>query len=1041
VFDWIIRASLRHRWTVIAIYIALALAAAALVPRMPLDVFPEFAPPQIQIQTEAPGFPSEDVETLITRPIESALQGMPHVARMRSFSTVGLSRIIVVFEPSIDVYDARMLAQERLQRAAPLLPIGAMPAQMMPMTSAVSWLQKFALIDWSPEPDPLALRSLVDWDFRNALLAQPGVAEVVATGGGVKQYQVLVDPIRMRMADVSMDDVISAAREANLILPGAFMQPSRDQEYFLRVDGRARTVTDIAQTLIVVRNGVPLTLGDVAEVTEGPEIRRGDGQTIDGNAVVGTVSKLWGADTLDTSNAVQETLARLAQSLPDHIQMIPDVFRQATSIERSIWNLQRALIESIAVVALVLLLLLGHWRPTLISLIAIPTSLTVGALILWGLGVGINALTLGGLIFAIGEVVDDAVIDVENILRRHREARATGRTVNVLETVFEGSSEIRNSVVFATAIVVLAFVPIFFLSEIEGRLFAPMAIAYIAAVAGSLLVALSLVPVLCYFTLRRDAREGRLSHAALWLRTRYLDLLARIVGMGRTALFASIAGTLLAVLLLSTAHRAFLPQQGEGNVVVATTTMPGTSLEETMRIGRQVIRMVSAVPGVQSVIQRAGRSRLDEDAQPVNFSEFDVTLDPSLHDASAVLDAIRTELAALPGVASNVSQFITHRMQEILSGISAQVVVRIFGSDLNELERLQGAVLRSVSGIHGITDLQAEPLVAIPGYDIRVDRSAAALYGFTPAGIVRQVGAALNGLPVSRIVEGDRSYDLIVRASEAARADLDAISQMPLRGTAGAVVPLSAVASLAPTEDRYQIAHDAGQRRAVVQWNVPGGDLVGVVALARRAMATVELPPGYRLDIGGDHVGQQRATKNLLWSGTLSLLGILLLLSLAFRSGWMAALVALNVPFALVGGAAALRLAGAGLDIASTVGLIALAGVAARNGILLLTRYETLEAAGGHDAVAVALQGATDRLLPILMTGLTTALAVVPLLLGDPVGKEYQRAVALVLFGGMVSSLLLNLLLVPPLYVLLRQRVAGPAPDISSQTVRSTVGP
>ncbi|WP_195759912.1 efflux RND transporter permease subunit [Paracoccus sp. S-4012] len=463
----------------------------------------------------------------------------------------------------------------------------------------------------------------------------------------------------------------------------------------------------------------------------------------------------------------------------------------------------------------------------------------------------------------------------------------------------------------------------------------------------------------------------------------------------------------------------------------ATTMMPGSSLGENMRLGTQIERIVSAVPGVISVSQRAGRSRLDEDVQPVNFAEFDVTLDPELRDAAGAMAQMREALSVVPGVAVNVSQFITHRMQEILSGVRAQVVVKVFGADLATLEHLQADILAAVSDIDGIVDLQAEPLLMIPGYDIRVDRAAAALYGLAPGEIVRQVGQALNGVPVSKVVEGDRSFDLVVRSDAATRANIESIVTMPLRSASRATVPVSAVASIAPTEDRYQISHEDGQRRAVVQWNTTG-DLGRVMAAAQEAIAAqVALPPGYRIAFDGDWVGQQRASANLMWSGSLSILLILLLLGLAFHTPAFAALVALNVPFALLGGALMLHLGGSSLNVASTVGLIALAGVAARNGILLLSRYETLERETDLAPREIAVKGAQERLLPIMMTALTTALAVIPLLIGDPVGKEYQRAVALVLFGGMMSSLILNLLLVPPLYLAVRHRLPARAPEPS----------
>lgn len=1033
-FDWLIRLSLTFRMAVIGLYLALALLAVAVIPRMPIDVFPEFAPAQVQIQTEAPGFPAGDVETLVSRPIEAAMSGMPHVAQLRSYSSVGLSRVVVVFAPGIGVYDARMLAQERLQVARSRLPAGIGEPEMMPVTSAVSWLQKFALIDWSPQPDPLELRAMVDWDFRNALIARPGVAEVVASGGGVKQYQVMVDPLKLRLYGVSFADVVAAARAANLIEPGGFLHPSDDEEYFLRVDARVRSLDDLARTPVALRDGVPIVMADIAEIRFGEEIKRGDAAMLGGPAVVGTVSKLWGADTLSTTRQVEGVLEELGRSLPDHIQLVPNVFQQASSIERSISSLQRAMVEAVVIVALVLALFMGRWRPTVISLIAIPASLTVAMLILWAFGIGINALTLGGLIFAIGEVVDDAIIDVENIVRRARENARLDRPLPMLRIVFEGSSEIRNSVVFATLIVVVAFIPMFALSDLEGRIFAPMALAYLAAVVGSLFVALSLIPVLTYFALSgREARreDHGLSRAATWLQARYRAGLAPLMGRAPLMLAISVAGALAAALLLGGMDRAFLPRQSEGNVVIATTMMPGTSLQENMRMGREVERIVAAVPGVVSVAQRAGRSRLDEDAQPVNFSEFDVTLDPALRDAAGVIEAIREALAVVPGVAINVSQFITHRMQEILSGVQAQVVVKVFGSDLGELSRIQQQVIAAVEPVAGTVDLMGEPVITIPGYDIRVVRDAAALHGLTPADVARQAGQALNGVPVASVQEGDRAFDLLVRADEAARADIATVGDLPIASATGAIVPLSEVASIAPTTDSYQVTRENGMRRAVVRWNVAGADLNGNVELARRnVLEQVTLPPGYSVEFGGDYQAQQRASAGLLWSGSLSFLVICTLLQTAFRSGGMTLMVLANIPFALLGGAIALRLGGETLNVASLVGLIALAGISVRNGILLMSRYG---AAVADNARHAATEGAVDRLLPVVMTALTTSLAVIPLLIGDPVGKEFQRAFALVILGGMASSMLMNMFIIPPLYAGLRARApaffGAPAAD------------
>lgn len=1016
-FDWIIGWSLRNRLVVLLLYVVLAGLALVALGRMAVDVFPEFAPPQVQIQTEAPGFAARDVELLVTRPLEMGLKGMPHVAQIRSNSSGGLSRITIVFEPDVDVYDARVLTQERLRLAADVLPSGVDSPQLMPVTSAVSWLLKFALVDWSGRDRSYELRSLVDWEFRNRLLAQPGVASMVAVGGEVKQYQVQVDPLALMRMGLPFSHVVDAARDGNVVAPAAFLYPTDEEEYFLRADARAASLDDIRTSSIGMVDGVPLTVGDVGTVQFGGEIKRGDGQMYGGPAVIGTVSKLWGADTVATTERVERTLQELGQTLPPDVELVPDVFRQASFIEQSIDNLEDALLHASLIVAVVLFLFLVRWRPTLISLVAIPASLMVGIIVLWAAGVGFNALTLGGLVFAIGEVVDDAIIDVENILRRLRENLTAGSPRAALEIVYEGSREIRNSVVFATVIIVLAFVPVFVLTDIEGRVFAPLAIAYLAAVGGSLLVALTIVPVLCFYLMGReqDERAYRVGFMATRLANGYRRVLSRTLKYPRALLGVGALVLVMTVLLVLSLGRSFLPGFHEGNLVIAMTLMPGTSLEESLRVGREVQARVSAMPEVAMVAQRAGRSRLDEDAQPVNFSEFDVTLKKESGDVATVMADMRARLSTIPGASFNVSQFITHRMQEIMSGVRAQVVVKVFGPDLETLSHLQQELVGAVGDVPGLVDLQAEPLALVPGVDLRVDRDAATGYGLSPGEIARQVGAALNGVAVSQVLEGDRAFDLFVRIDAGARRDLDALKQLPLQAPTGAVVPLSAVAQLRPTQEPYMVNRDGGARRAVVLWNVAERDLNAVVQDARARIAQeLVLPPGYNIEFGGDYVGQQRAISNLLMAGVATLLLILAVMLRAFRRVPLVGLVLLNLPFALAGGVFALLLAGETLNVSSLVGLIALFGIATRNSILLVSRYQRIAEDVGMRAVEeLAMRGAVDRLLPILMTALTTALAVIPFLVGDPTGKELQRPLAIVLLGGMCSSTLLNLILLP----------------------------
>jgi CzcA family heavy metal efflux pump len=1025
-FDWIIRWSLHNRLPVLLLYGLLAVAALIAAGRMAVDVFPEFAPPQVQIQTEVPGYSASDVEALVTRPIEVTVQGAPFIEHIRSNSSVGLSRITIVFKWGVDIYRARQIIQERLQLAQNQLPSAALTPQLMPVTSAVSWLLKFALVDWSGQNREHELRALVDWDFRNRLLAQPGVASVVAVGGGVKQYQVMMDPIRMRKLSVSVDDIGRAVRAANAVAPGGFVYPTTEEEYFLRANGWVKTLPDLGNTLVLLREGQPIRLSDVADIQLGSEIKRGDGQMYGGPAIIATVSKLWGADTLDTTHRIEKVLAQLGANLPKDMQLIPNVFRQASFIEASITNLKDALLHSSIIVALVLLLFLFRWRPTVISLIAIPTSLLAGILVLWAFDASINALTLGGLVFAIGEVVDDAIIDVENILRRLRENKAAAKPLAALEIIYEGSREIRNSVVFATFIIIVAFMPIFFLEGIEGRIFRPLAFSYIAAIGSSLLVAITLIPVLCYYLMGRTQTQlsfdlSPISKRALcW----YRAFLARWLDHPLPVMSAFLALLLVAALLVPGLGRSFIPVFHEGNLVIATTLMPGTSLEENLRVGRQIQESIGAMPEIASFAQRAGRSRLDEDAQPVNFSEFDITLKPGVADVPGVMRTIREKLAQIPGMSANVSQFISHRMSEILSGVRSQVVVKLYGQEFGVLQQKQQEIYAAIKDVPGIADLQMEPMILVPGIDIKVKREAAAAYGFTPGAIVAQVTQALNGVAVSRVLEQDRTFDIFLRVNENARNNLQVLGELPLISPSGSAVPLRELAQFAGVREPYMVNRDDGARRAVVQWNISGRDLNSVVndAMAR-IQQKVKLPPGYSLELGGDYEGQQRATRSLLISSSAALVLMAVIMYQAFRRWSLVLLVLLNLPLALIGGVIALAIAGETINVSSLIGMVALFGVATRNSLLLISRLQFLARQGAlQDITQLALRGAADRLLPILMTAFTAALAVIPLILGNPVGKELERPLAIVLLGGMLSSTLLNLIVIPTLFAWMARR-------------------
>ncbi|MDZ7754367.1 MAG: efflux RND transporter permease subunit [Gammaproteobacteria bacterium] len=1023
----IIRWSLNNRVTVMVaalVVTGLALFAAS---RMALDVFPEFAPTQVVIQTEAPGFSPEDVEQLVTVPIESLVLGAPGIDAVRSESSIGLSRVIVVFQWGTDIYDARQIVGQRLALIQDRLPPGVQAPEAMPATSAISWLQKFALIDGRPDFRGLELRTLADWVFRYRLLAQEGVASVVSQGGDVKQYQVLVDPLKLNQFDVALTDVVAAAAGASDIRPGAFIYPGGQQELTVRGDAQVDDTTDIAQVPVTLRDGTPITVGDVAKVKVGPAIKRGDARFNGRPAVVGTVSKLYGADTVRTTEGVEETLANLRQALPEGARLVPDTFSQASFIHAAIGNMSDAMMQAAAVVATVLLLFLFRWTPTIISFIAIPLSLLAAIVVLWLFGVGLNALVLGGLVIAIGEVVDDAVIDVENVYRRLRENILAGQPLAQFKVVMAASIEIRSAVVYATLIIVVVFLPVFFLQGIEGRIFAPLAGAYIAAIVSSLVVAVTVTPVLCYLLLCCKANRIALdpSPVLVWLERHYRPLLGKALARPRVVFMGAGGLLVLALVVLPFLGRSFLPAFHEGNIVIAVTHLPGTSLKENVRTGDYIQAMLrERHPQIRTVVQRAGRSRLDEDAMPVNFSEFDITLKPGHENSPEFMAALREDLASVPGITVNVGQFIAHRMYELLSGVRSQLAVKIYGSDLDTLLELAREVRGRIDGVAGVVDLQTEQRVTVPGIDIRVDRAAAARHGLKPADISRYVENAINGVVVGQVLEeGGRSFDILVRMDEYSRDHVADLEDLPLRTPDGARVRLADVAAVVQVQQPFFVEREGGNRRATVAWNVEGRDLDGVATDVQRALADLDMPTGYTWQLGGEYEGQQRSSRTLLLFGGLAVMLVFALLVQVFRSLPLALMVFSNLPLALIGGVLVLALARVDLNVSSMVGFIALFGIATRNGILLVSRYQRM--LREHPDMAmdrIVTDGAVERMAPILMTAGTAALAVLPLLFGSPVGKEMEQPLAWVLLGGLTTSTLLNLVVVPAWFHLMGQR-------------------
>lgn len=1045
-FNALIAWSLRSRFVVLALAIAALIAGGFVLREMSVDVFPEFAPPQVVIQTEAPGLAPEDVEALITYPLESAINGTPSVDVVRSSSSVGLSTIVVVFQSGTDIYLDRQLVNERVQSVATSLPAGVHAPVMLPVTSAVGWLVKYSLT--SKSVSAMDLRTISDWIIRPRLLAAGGVASVVSIGGEVKQYQVRLDLERLLAYKISAEDVRRTLEGANLNVPGAFVQRG-GEELIVSGQGRVTSFSDLARTVITVRKGVPITLANVADLKLGAEIKRGDGAFGMERAVIGTVSKMYGADTVTTTAKVEQILADVRKDLPAGVILNADVFRQANFIEAAIQNLNIALIEGALIVVAVLFVFLMNWRASFITFVSMPLSFIGGLIVMNQFGIGINAMTLGGLAIAIGEVVDNGIITVENVVRRLRINRNSTRPLSAGEIVFDAVQEIQNSVVYATLIVSMIFVPIFLLPGLAGRIFSPLGVAYIASVLASLVVSITVIPALCYFMLVRheEKREGESfhlrplepkehelrEHGAVEEReheTRFVTGLKRgfsgILGFSLAnpvlIVGASLVSLVAALALLPFFGRSFLPEFHEGNYIISMTTLPGTNLEESMRLGSQVRKTLLGYKQVISVAQRAGRSELDEDAQPPNFSEFDVQLDfdkdPTM-SADELLKRIRADLAEIPGVVFNVGQFIAHRMDEVQSGIRAQVAIKIFGTDLAELYRIGLRVRTLVEAVSGAVDVNLEQQIRVPQVSIRVDRERATRYGIGAGDALKDVEMYLNGETVSKVLEGQQTFDLHVRVGDANRLSIADVRDLLVDAPSlkeGGKLPLRAVAQVGVEEKPYIINREAATRRVVVAFNVEGRDLGSVIKETQDQIAAqIKLPTGYFIEYGGQFQSQEEANRVLIGFGSLAVFVALILLYQAFGNFREAILVLLNLPLAMIGGVISLFLFGADLSVAAVIGFITLFGIAARNGIILVTHYNQLRGEG-KSIDEVVTDGTLDRLVPVLMTAATAALGLIPLLWGSPVGKELERPLAQVVLGGLVTSTFLNMVVIPTLY-------------------------
>ncbi len=1023
-FNALIRVSLQNRMLVLVLAALLMVFGTWTAARLPVDVFPDLNRPTVTLLTEAGGLSPEEVEVLVTRPLEAAMSGAPGVERVRSQSAVGLSVVWIEFGWSTEIYRARQQVAERISQVAEQLPAGISPT-MGPISSIMGEILLIGLVAPGGEVNGPALRTHADWTLRPRLLAIPGVSQVIDIGGGVEQVRVEVHPDRLARLDLPLDLVRDAAAGAQGSTTGGFLE-QESQEFVVRNLARTSDVRDLADTVVAVRDGTPIRLGDVADITRGVGPMRGDAGVNGHPAVIMSVHKQPGADTVDLTEKVHAALAELEHGLPAGAELVP-LFEQASFIEASVTNVEEALRDGAILVTIVLVAFLLNIRTTIISLTAIPLSMVVAALVLAALGLSVNTMTLGGLAIAIGELVDDSIVDVENVLRRLRENRSLPAPRHPLRVILDASVEVRSSIVFSTILVILVFLPLFFMSGIEGRLFAPLGVAYIAAILSSLFVSLTVTPVLCAWLLPGMVEKAE--HGDGWL-VRTLKRWDRRVlawALPRPGLVLGATGiaVVLAAVTVPFLGTSFLPPFNEGTATINVQTAPGTSLAESNHLGRLAERLLLEVPEVKSVGRRTGRAELDEHAEGVHYSEVDVDFEPDGRPRADVLADIRGRLALLPGVVVNIGQPISHRLDHLLSGVRAEIALKLYGDDLSTLRSEAGRIAEGLRPIPGLVDLQVERQVLIPQVQVRIDRAAASRFGVPPGLLAEDLETALGGLRVGQVLEGVRTLDLVVRYAPAFRADIASLAVAPVTLDDGHAVTLGQLADISAGTGPNQILHEDGRRRIAISANTADRDIGSVVQDIQATLDAIDLPPGYSLALGGQFQSQQDASRAIGLLSLLSFLGMYAVLYANFRSHALTAQVLLNIPLALIGSVAAIWLSGAPLSVATLVGFITLCGIATRNTILMLSHYiHLVEHEGETFGPDMVIRGSLERLVPVAMTALCAGIALVPLALaGGQAGKEILTPVAQVILGGLLSSTLLDMIVTPTAFL----RFGGPA--------------
>ncbi|HVW87776.1 MAG TPA: efflux RND transporter permease subunit [Bryobacteraceae bacterium] len=1012
----LVELSIRFRGVVIALACLVAAYGYYTIRNAKFDVYPEFAPPQVTVQTEAPGLSSLDVESLVTRPIESALNGTPNLTAIRSNSIQGLSVVVATFEDSVDVYRARQMVSERMSEAADQMPLGVRRPALAPLVGATSLTLIVGLT--SDTRTPMELRTFADWTMRPRLLGVPGVARVAIFGGEIRQLQIQLHPDRLAAFGLSMSDVVAAARNATAVRGAGFLETDA-QRIVLQTQGQSLTPAELGEVVLSSKNGRSVRMKDVAFVTNGAEPKIGDATIMGQPGIMIHISGQYGANTVEVTRAIEQALDELKPAISaQKIRLYPDLFRPANFINEAIRNIGYSLLVGAALVGIVLFLFLFNMRVAVISLTAIPLSLFIAVILLDRWGVSLNTLTLGGLAIAIGEVVDDAIIDAENIFRRLREAPKPLGAADVFRIVRDASVEVRSAVVYATFVVALVFLPVLRLSGVQGRLFAPLAWSYILAILASLLVALTLTPAMCYAMLPGALDRVSEPEFVVRLKHGYGKLVGQLAGHTGLIIAASVLVCLAAAAVVPFMGGEFLPELREGHFIVHMNLLPGSSLKETVRVGKIVTRELLRNPGVRLVSQQIGRAEAGDDTEGVHSSEIHIDLKPgSSEDPEKTEEELREAVANVPGPSVSINPFLAERMDEIIAGSTAQVVVNVFGDDLDLLDQKAAEIARVLNSVKGATDVRVESPPGTPQLTVRLRPDRLRQFGFQPGVMLEEIQAAYQGAQVGEIYEKERVFGVDVILDEGSRADTGRIGDLLFQNADGVRVPLRELADIELSSGRYNIPHTGTRRRQTVGCDVSGRDLASFVADVRRSIGErIKLPAASYITIGGASQAREAAQREILVYSVVAGAGILMLLSIVFASVRNMLLVLANLPFALVGGVVAVMLTGNNLSVGSLVGFVTLFGITMRNSIMMISHFEHLVQQEGETwGLSAAIRGASERLTPVLMTAIVTALGLLPLAIGRGAGREIEGPMALVILGGLGTSTILNLLVLPAL--------------------------